>query len=43
MLPNDDVPAAIEQLVRQCEDEGIVEQENDNYVPGSDEESGDEG
>ena len=32
LLPEDDVPDVLMHLVRRCDDEGIIDQENDNYV-----------
>jgi hypothetical protein len=31
-LPEDDVPAEITSIIRQCTDEGVLDDENDNYV-----------
>ena len=35
-VPDDDVPDEILGTVRQSEDIGIIDQEDDNYVPNAD-------
>ena len=37
-LPEDDVPEEINAIIRQTEDEGILEEEDDGYVPRDDNE-----
>ena len=37
-LPEDDVPKEITAIIRQSEDLGVLEEENDSYVPPDDNE-----